>query len=112
MPEAKAEATGVLRYNLMVIDDTTREWIDSPDFTFAKLAREIGVGMNRNVKAKVTLELVLEPCLFCGAPTTGDHLCEECQIILCEKCAKTHQGKRLCPKCYNKQTQTTQPTSP
>jgi hypothetical protein len=112
MAKAKSEATGVLSHNLIVIDDTTHEWIDSEDFSFAELAREIGVNINHKVKAKVTFEVVLEPCLFCGQPTVGSNLCEECQVIVCESCIKTSKGRRLCPKCFNKENKTSETLPP
>jgi hypothetical protein len=93
---------GILTYNAMVVDDTAIEWIDGKDFSLASVARLLGLDENKNVKAKITLEIVEEPCEVCGKMTTGDKLCQNCRKVICDQCAKADTiGNRYCPICYD-----------
>lgn len=102
-----AEETGILKLNIIMVDDTTYQWIDSNDFDIVELAKQLGLDINKRIKAKITLQLVLEPCFFCERPTTGDKLCDRCEAAVCDKCAKILKikeiEKRLCPLCYEKE---------
>jgi formylmethanofuran dehydrogenase subunit E len=66
----------------------------------AYLAESIGIDENHTVKAKITLEVVEEPCGLCGELATGDQICQKCGKLVCDKCAKTDSSGRYCPKCF------------
>ena len=97
----KISAIGIFTCNLMIINDHTIEWIDAKDFCLADLAKLIGIDENNQVKIKVTLEVVEEPCELCGKLTTGDRLCIKCGKVICDECAKTDATGRYYPTCYN-----------
>jgi hypothetical protein len=97
----KISAIGIFTYNMMTIDNQAVEWIDAKDFNLADLARIIGIDWDHNVKARVTLEVVTEPCEICGKLTTGDRVCDECGKMICDECAKTYQEFRYCPVCLD-----------
>ena len=111
MEEGKNKITvvGTLTHNLMTVNDHTLEWVDAKEFDLASIAKLIGVDEHHNVKAKVTLELVEEPCEFCGKSTTGNKLCEQCGKLVCDTCAKTDPTGRYCPACFNAKSQPTTP---
>lgn len=100
--KSRVEAIGVLKHNIICINEQPIEFIDLKEKNLAELAREVGVDIGRNVKVKISIEVVLEQCLFCGKITAGTDLCEECNEIVCNDCAKNYKQKRLCPICYNK----------
>jgi hypothetical protein len=95
----KITATGILRCNLIVIDDHTIEWLEAQDFNLAALASGVGINTEHKAKATITLELVEEPCIICGKPTTGDKICQNCGKPICDQCAKTEEPERYCPIC-------------
>ena len=95
----KIAATGILTCNLIVINDHTIEWLEAKDFNLAALANGVGINREHKVKATITLELVEEPCIICGKPTTGDKICQNCGKPICDECAKTEQPERYCPAC-------------
>jgi formylmethanofuran dehydrogenase subunit E len=97
----KITAIGIFAYNALIIDDHTIEWIDAKEFNLADLAKIIGIKENQRAKAKITLELVEEPCEICGKLTTGDNLCDECGKMVCEDCAKTNSLNKYCPICFD-----------
>lgn len=99
----KISAIGVFTYNIMAIDNHTLEWIDVKDFNLANLAKLIGIDEDHNVKAKITLEVVEEPCELCGRLTTGDKLCTKCGKTICDECAKTDASSRYCPICFDRE---------
>jgi formylmethanofuran dehydrogenase subunit E len=94
-------AIGILTYNTIMINDEAIEWIDAKEFSLATLAQALGIYANHKVKAKITIEVVEEPCELCGKPTTGDKICEKCGKIVCDNCAKTDLEDRYCPFCFN-----------
>jgi len=97
----KISAIGIFTHNLINIDDHTVEWIDAKEFSLAELGKVIGIDENHNVKAKITLEVVEEPCELCGELTTGDKICANCGKIVCDRCArKDKTGTRYCPICF------------
>jgi hypothetical protein len=96
----KISAIGTLSNNIMRIDDNIIEWVDAAEFSLAALAKLIGIVEGRKVKARITLEIVQEPCEICGKITTGDKLCTRCSKILCDSCAKTDPTGRYCPSCF------------
>lgn len=89
--------TGIFRHDLAGIDVYTSKWVD-PDY----LAKSIGIDKNHMVKAKITLEVVEEPCEFCGKSTTGEKICQKCGKLVCDKCAKIDHKGRYCPICFDK----------
>ncbi|MEM3597252.1 MAG: hypothetical protein QXJ53_03915 [Candidatus Bathyarchaeia archaeon] len=101
----KISATGVLTYNILKVDDDMIEWLDAEDFSLAALGKLIGIDENHKVKVKITLEVVQEPCELCGRLTTGDKLCEKCERVICDECAKIDPTGRYCPTCFNLKTQ-------
>lgn len=96
----KISAVGTISYNILRIDDNIIEWIDAAEFSLAALAKLIGIGDDQKVKAKITLEIVQEPCEICGKVTTGDKLCVKCAKLVCDECAKTDATGRYCPICF------------
>jgi hypothetical protein len=62
--KSKVETTGILRYNIICVNDKIIEFVDLKGANLAELAKEIGVDINHNVKAKISMEVVLEQCLF------------------------------------------------
>jgi len=102
LKKSKVEDVGVLRCCIISANDEHIEWIDAKEFSLAGLASEIGVDIDHEVKAKVTFEVVQEPCLFCGRPTSGDKLCERCHVVVCDGCAKTDLIGRYCSSCFYK----------
>lgn len=95
----KIAATGILTCNLIIINDHTIEWLEAQDFNLAALANGLGVNTEHKAKATITLELVEEPCIICGKPTTGDKICQNCGKPICDECAKTEEPERYCPVC-------------
>lgn len=75
---------GIFTLHLTTVDGWVVRWID------------------RKAKAKITLELVEEPCALCGKLTTGDKLCAKCEKIICDECAKVDGEDRYCPDCFKK----------
>ncbi|MEM3698033.1 MAG: zinc finger, RING-type domain-containing protein [Candidatus Bathyarchaeia archaeon] len=104
-------ATGIFTLNVLVINDENLEWIDAVDFNLPAVVKGIGVDIGHKVKATITMELVEEPCIICGKPTTGDKICQNCGKVICDECAKTEQLNRYCPICQVLK-QTTQPNQP
>lgn len=98
----KITATGIFTRNLMVIDDHTLEWIEAKDFNLADLAKLIGIDEDHKVKAKITLEVVEEPCELCGKLTTGDKICQQCGKMICDHCAVTDATGRYCQICFDR----------
>ncbi len=86
---------GIFKSDLTGVNVQTYELID-----IAFLARSIGIQENRKVKAKLTLEVVEEPCELCEKPATGDQLCQKCGKIVCDECAKADPTGRYCPACF------------
>jgi len=101
----KISITGILSYNILKIDNSMIEWIDAKEFSLAALAKLIGIDEDHEVKTRITLEVVQEPCELCGKPTTGDKLCTQCAKLICDECAKTDATGRYCPTCFNLKTQ-------
>jgi hypothetical protein len=100
LPEKKKiVATGILTCNVIVINDHTIEWLEAKDFNLAALAYGVGINREHKVKATITIELVEEPCMICGKPTTGDKICQNCGKPICDECAKTENPERYCPIC-------------
>ena len=97
----KASAVGTLCYNIIRIDDSVIEWLDAKEFSLVSLAKLIGVDADQKVKAKITIEIVQEPCEICGKLTTGDKLCSVCGKVVCDDCAKIDATGRYCPTCYD-----------
>jgi formylmethanofuran dehydrogenase subunit E len=101
----KISATGIFSCNIMVIDDTTLQWIDAKEFNLADLAKAIGIDHEHKAKATITIEIVEQPCELCGKITTGDKICENCGKLVCDGCAKTDSnGNRYCPICFDLKT--------
>jgi RNA polymerase subunit RPABC4/transcription elongation factor Spt4 len=99
----KITATGTFYCNLISIDDTVIEWIDTKEFNLADLAKTLGIDHEHKVRAIISLEIVEQPCEICGKMTTGDKLCDECGKLVCDQCAKiTSHGNRYCPTCQIK----------
>jgi len=94
---SKISVTGIFRHDLAGVDVCTAKWVDP-----AYLAKSIGIDENHTVKAKITLEIVKEPCELCGSFATGDQICQNCGKLVCDKCAKTDSAKRYCPTCFAK----------
>jgi hypothetical protein len=97
----KIASTGVLTYNIIAIDDHMIEWIDLKDTSLAALAKAIGVDSEHKAKVNITIEVVDSPCEICGTVTTGDQICETCNRIVCDKCAKTDVTGKYCPICFD-----------
>jgi len=97
----RISAVGTFTQNVMTIDDETIEWIDSKEFNLADLARIVGIDSDHNVRIKITLEVVTEPCEICGKPITGDKVCSHCGKMICDECAKNDLGDRYCPICHD-----------
>lgn len=95
----KIRATGILTSNMVVINDHTIEWLDAKDFSLAALAKSIGIDSEHKAKATITIEIVEEPCAFCGNMTTGDKICQNCGKVVCDKCAATEELERCCSIC-------------
>jgi hypothetical protein len=96
----KISAVGTISYNILKIDDNIIEWIDATEFSLAALAKLIGIEDAQKVRAKITLEIVQEPCEICGKITTGDKLCTNCAKLVCDECAKKDPTGRYCPICF------------
>jgi hypothetical protein len=94
--KSEFSVTGIFRHDLSGIDLSTSKRVDS----FA-LARGIGIDEKHTVKAKITIEVVKEPCEFCRTPATGYQICQKCGKAVCDKCAKTDSGERYCPTCFD-----------
>jgi rRNA maturation endonuclease Nob1 len=94
----KIQATGILTLNIISVDNSMLEWLDSTDFNLAALAKGIGIDHDHKVKATITIGLVEEPCMICGKPTPGDKICQNCGKPICDECAKT-ESERYCPIC-------------
>lgn len=101
----KISVVGILTHNLMVINDHTVEWVDAKEFSLASIAKVIGVNEENKVKARLTLEVVEEPCEICHALTAGDKLCNKCEKLVCDVCAKTDPTGRYCPLCFDAKNQ-------
>jgi hypothetical protein len=87
---------GIFRHGLVGVDADTSKSVDP-----AYLAESIGIDKNHMVKARITLEIVREPCELCGEPATGDQICQKCGKLVCDKCAKIDSKGRYCPKCFD-----------
>jgi formylmethanofuran dehydrogenase subunit E len=94
----KITATATLTCNTIMINDHAVEWLEAKEFDLASLAKSIGIDQEHHVKATITIELVEEPCAFCGNLTTGDKICQNCGKVICDQCAKTTEP-RLCSIC-------------
>jgi hypothetical protein len=79
------------------VDADTSKLVDP-----AYLAESIGIDENHTVKAKITLEVVEEPCEVCGKLATGDQICQICGKLVCDKCARIDSRGRCCPKCFGR----------
>jgi hypothetical protein len=99
-------ATGVFTINVVAVNDNSFEWLDAVDFDLPSVAKGIGVDIGHKVKATITMELVEEPCMICGKPTTGDKICQNCGKVICDECAKTEGPNRFCPICQVLKQQT------
>lgn len=95
----KISAISVLRINLIVVDDHSLEWLEAKDFNIAALAKAIGIDVEHKAKAKITVEIIEEPCKICGKMTKGDSLCERCDEVICDQCAKANPKGKYCPIC-------------
>jgi len=95
----KITATGILKCNIIILNDHTVEWLEAADFNLPALAKSIGIDHEHKAKATITMELVEEPCIICGKPTIGDKICQNCGKSICDECAKTEEGERYCPIC-------------
>lgn len=84
---------------MIVIDDHTIQWLEAKNFDLAALANGIGIDHEHNAKATISIELVEEPCIICGRPTTGDKICQNCGKLICDECARTEKLQRYCPIC-------------
>ena len=87
--------TGIFKTGLIGVDTHTCKQVDP-----AQLAQSIGIEKNHSVKAKITLEVVEEPCEFCGKPVTGHEICQKCGKPVCDTCAKKDGEARYCQKCF------------
>jgi len=92
----KSNITGIFRNDSQGVDVYSSKWVDP-----AYLAESIGIDKNHIVKAKIKLEIVEEPCEFCGSLTTEDQICQKCGKLVCDKCAKEDSKRRYCPICFN-----------
>jgi hypothetical protein len=97
----KISAVGTFRQNLITIDDETIEWIEAKEFNLADLAKIVGLNPDRNVRMKISLEVVTEPCEICGKLTTGDKVCAQCGRMICDECARIDLEDRYCPVCLD-----------
>ena len=93
-------ATGIFSCNIIRIDEDIIEWLDAKSFSLASLGKLIGIDEGNKVKATVTLEVVQGPCELCGNLTTGDKLCNKCDKMICDECAKINATGRYCPTCF------------
>jgi formylmethanofuran dehydrogenase subunit E len=91
--------TGIFTQGLKGIEAKTSRKLD-PEC----LAEAIGINENHPVKAKITIEVVQEPCELCGEPATGHQVCHKCGKLICDKCASNYCQGRYCPKCYGEKT--------
>jgi len=91
----RVSITGIFRTGLVGVDEETCKSVDP-----AYLAKSIGIDECHTVKARITLEVVVEPCAVCGEPATGAQICRKCEKPVCDKCAKTDSSGRYCPKCF------------
>jgi len=103
IPEKKRKisVTTILSCNIMSINGTAIEWIDAKEFNLADLVKAIGIDNEHKAKAVVTIEIVEQPCELCGKPTPGDKLCDQCDKLICDSCAKTDATGRYCPICFD-----------
>jgi formylmethanofuran dehydrogenase subunit E len=101
----KISATLTLIHNVMVINDSSIEWIDAKELNLADLAKTIGIDIEHKAKATVTIEIAEQPCELCGKLTTGDKLCTQCDKLVCDDCAKTDPTGRYCPICFDLKSQ-------
>lgn len=97
----KISATGILGCNLIAIDDCTIEWLDAEEFNLSTLAKIIGIDIEHKAKARVTIEIMEEPCEFCGKLARGNKLCIQCGKLICDDCAKTDATGRYCAICFD-----------
>ena len=99
MPRSKKSAiwvTGIFRVGFVGVNTDNSKLTDP-----VQLAKSIGIDENNVVKAKITIEVMEEPCAFCGKLITGDHKCQKCGKQVCDECAKTDSKGRYCPKCFD-----------
>jgi hypothetical protein len=89
--------TGIFRCGLVGVDSDTSRLVDP-----VYLAQSIGIDENNVVKARITLEVVEEPCEICGKLATGDQICQKCGKLVCDKCAKKDSKGRYCPACFDR----------
>ena len=76
MPRSKKSAiwvTGIFRVGFVGVNTDNSKLTDP-----VQLAKSIGIDENNAVKAKITIEVMEEPCAFCGKLITGDHKCQKC----------------------------------
>jgi formylmethanofuran dehydrogenase subunit E len=106
---SRIAATGIFTLNTIMINDHAVQWIDTEEFNLADLGKILGIDGEHKIKAKITLEIVEEPCDICHKPTTGDKLCEKCGRPICDECAKTNPTGRYCPICFDLLEQDTTP---
>jgi hypothetical protein len=95
--KSQVSVTGIFRHGLVGVDSGTSRLIDP-----VYLAQSIGIDENNIVKAKITLEVVEEPCELCGEPATGDQICQKCGKLVCDKCAIRDSKGRYCPTCFDR----------
>jgi hypothetical protein len=95
----KISATGIFTCNIIVINGDTVEWLEAEDFNLPALVKSMGIDQEHKVRATINLELVEEPCIMCGKPTTGDKICQNCGKPICDECAETDNPERYCPVC-------------
>ena len=91
----ESSVTGIFRRDLNGFDPSASKWIDPES-----VAKSVGIDEDHVVKAKLTLEVVEEPCELCGKLATGDQICQKCGKLVCDDCAKAVGNKRFCPECF------------
>jgi hypothetical protein len=92
----KVSVTGIFGTGLIGVATNSSELVDP-----ANLAKSIGIDENHTVKARITIEIVEEPCVVCRETATGAQICQKCGKPVCDKCAKADSKGRYCPKCFS-----------
>jgi len=95
----KIQATGILTLDIVAVDDSIIEWLNTVDYSIPAMAKGIGITHDHKVKATISLELAEEPCVICGKPVIGDKICQNCGKPICDTCAGTENLERYCPIC-------------
>ena len=95
--KSKVTVTGIFRHDLAGVDLRTCKWVDIDG-----IAKEVGIDKNHMVKARITLEVIEEPCELCGKPATGHQVCQRCGKLVCDECARKYLARRYCPACFDK----------